>query len=406
MIFNDDAERTVIGAMLVDPSAIPAVLDVLEPLGEAKFYSLSHGQVYAAVRGLWADGKAVDPLVVASVLGLEWTPKLAEFVATVTSTSNVGVHAGLVRDQWVRREVAAAANRVLAGVQENDPVGLARDALVGIEDLVVRERESAVSTIGDLVAGWVMDSQEDKQAVGWDPPLPCLPRLSPGRVYVIGGYTGQGKTALALQWASFVARSAKVTFHTLEMSAGDIRNRWMAQQGIALRDVESGRTEDWSRVLSVGAEAERIDLRVVDDPAVLAADVLRYQRALCSQVVFLDHVHQMEVAAKHGEHRLALNRELRLFVQMAKSEDVAVVLLAQLNRPMHTTGQLPRPTLRSLKESGAIEENAAYVGFVWRKADEDGVLMPYAEWIEAKNRFGPVRPPAVLEFQGKRMVFA
>jgi len=138
---------------------------------------------------------------------------------------------------------------------------------------------------------------------------------------------------------------------------------------------------------------------------VLSGDVLRYQRAIQSQVVFLDHLHQMEVKSSHGEHRLALNRELRQFVALAKNERVAVVLLAQLNRPSGLSEAMPRPTLRSLKESGAIEENAAYVGFVWRKLDEDGVLMPYAEWIEGKNRFGAVRPPAVLDFDSRKLVF-
>lgn len=404
---SEEAEIGVLGAMLESSKSVEAALDVLEPNGEQKFYKPSHGRVYATIRSLWSNGKPVDAVIVGDVLGQDMVPVLASMLVMAAVPNSVPAQARIIREMWVRREAMATLTRALHEVESGDPLAVVDSSMAEIERLAGGREQDESSTIGDLLHGLVQELQDDEPRESFPAPVKCLPRLYPGRVYVFGGYTGHGKSSLGFQWAWHLAENGvPVTVHSLEMSKEDVRDRLVAQQGVPLVQLQQ-RPEKrfWDRLLEVGSKAEGFPLAVVDSSTVRAADVLRTQRRVKSRVIFFDHIHQMEVSGKYGDHRLALNRELRQFVNIAKSENVAIVLLAQLNRPQSLSESLPRPTLRSLKETGALEENAAYVGFVWRKVDDDGVPTGYAEWITGKDRFGAVPAPQVMEFDGARQVF-
>ena len=409
---SEEAEERVLGAMLVGNQAvIREVLDVLEPLGERKFYRPSFGEIYSVIRGLWSDGKGIDPMLVAERLPEGMRLKLGELVGLVTSTANVGFHAGIVRDKWSRRELVAVGQRLADNSETaTDPLADAERELSDAADLIRRDKKNAVATIGDLTTKLVLDLQSPlEQPPGFAAPLACMPRLIPGRVYVSGAYTGHGKTIVGRMLASSVCEhGGSVTYHSLEMSKEDIRNRFVASYGVPLTQLDQGKIRDdfWPNLLTAGQTMMDWKLRIIDDSSVLSTDVLRYQRGLRSDLIVFDHIHQMELGNK-GDHRLALNEQLRRFVSIAKSEHVPVVLLAQLRRRDSLSGgAFPRPHLKDLKESGAIEENASYVGFVWRHTDDDGVPVTEAEWIVGKDRFGRVAPPSRIMFKPDVMGFS
>lgn len=405
---SEEAEFGVLGAMLESRQSIERALDVLEPNGEVKFYKPSHGRVYAAIRSLWSGGKPVDAVLVGDVLGQEMVPVLSSMLVMAAVPASVTAQAEIVRSMWVRRESLATLTRALHDVHHGDPLEVVARGMGEIERLAGGMGEESLVGISDLFHGLIDELQQDQPREVFPAPVRCLPKLVPGRVYVVGGYTGQGKTSLATQWAGHLAgKGIPTTYHSLEMSKEDIRNRIAVQLGVPLAQLEGqGEKRFWDRLLAAGSEVSGWPLKVADSSSVVCADVLRVQRQAKARVIFVDHIHQMELRPDRDGHRVALNRELRQFVSLAKSEDVAVVLLAQLRRrEMEGRTQYPRPTLRDLKETGALEENAAYVGFVWRKIDDDGVMLPYAEWIVGKDRFGAIPAPSVMEFDGARLLF-
>lgn len=412
MIANEEAEDTVLGAMLVGgDKAIRDVLDVLEPYGERKFFAGKNGRTYAAIRDLWAEGQIIDPLVVAGRVKDVARQRLAELVALTTSTSNVAHHAGIVRDQWARRElVEVGKSLVQAAEEEPDPLGVAEAKLAAASDLIRKDKNESVVSIGDLVGSLVTDLQQPREKPnGISPPLPCMPRFYPGEITVIAGYTGHGKTNVGEHIAAHACEQGlSVTFHTLEMSKEILTQRFASRFGVPLGQLRLGQVQPayWPMLLEAGQRMQNWKLRIIDDSEVLAADIRRYQRALRSDLIIVDHLHEFQLNARSGDHRLALDAQLHQLLALAKGENVPVVLLAQLRRKESLSGTpFPRPHLSDLKESGAIEQKAAYVGFIWRQTDEDGAHLLEAEWIVGKDRNSAVMPPTRLVFVPQSMSY-
>jgi len=400
----DDAEDVVIGSMITDPSRISDVLDVLEPHGEAKFYKASHGRVYSLVKDLWAKDKPIDLVIVGNLVDSELRQRVIEWVHLVTATSNVAHHAKLVRDAWVAREVIAAGHRLISNSE--DPLEALSRELRNADSLVNRDVEREVFTAAELAEELFARIQDPAPEVpGIPAPLSCMPRFVPGRVYVIAGYTAHGKTIAATQVVRHACEQGfSVNFHPLEMSKEDSLKRLIATFGVPywMLDQEKVEPRFMDELTTAMGVVHGWRLNIVDNPSYLAGDVLRTQRACRSDLIVFDHLHRMRLPGKPGDRRHMLEDQVRDFVNLAKTENVPVVLLAQLSRPGYEDR---KPGLTDLRETAIIEQEAAYVAFVWRASDDEG-LTSEGEWIVGKNRFGRSGGASRLVFDSKRMVFS
>ncbi len=399
---NLDAEESVLGAMMLTDSAVEAVLTELEPDGERVFYRASHGLIYRAARSLHRARRPVDQITVAALL--ESKGKLADaggaehvhqLAVLVPAASNVAHYARIVREQWAKRRVAemcaSYAHDAANGTGSSEALtGILRAALDLEADL--SRGKTATSTLADMAFRLEERVKNPPATAGIAGPFTSYPLLRGSRLYVLGGYTADGKTAAAIQFASIAAsRGARVGFATVEMSEEQLFDRMVAGYGVPLRQVEAG------RILPPYMDAYRAAIRelvprnveLIDDPATNASSLARLQRARRYDLLIVDHLHQIVLDGKPDHRRQRLEDEVQGFVTLARTEDVPVLLLAQLSR--QTGGKpFPRPTENMLRESGRIEQQAAVVSFVWRHRDERNQPTEDAELIVAKDRFGPV----------------
>lgn len=233
---------------------------------------------------------------------------------------------------------------------------------------------------------------------------------APGEIVVVSGYTGHGKSWMALQYLEAAVKAGKrVYYASLEMTFTQLQNRLLAMGGhdlskleakqIPLSSLASRREElrSYSYAVAEGA------LHVHDYVSAKRMADLREQPY---DVMIVDHVHLMQVGGK--DYRLALNEAMSRLKAFATQEHVALVLLAQLNRPNRgndTSSAPKRPTLSSLRESTAIEQIADYVTFIYRNYDEDGVMTDSGVYYTEKQRQGRTHPAIDVRFHKTRNQF-
>lgn len=214
------------------------------------------------------------------------------------------------------------------------------------------------------------------------------PQFSPGRTYMIGGYTGHGKTVFALNIFRFLAEAGiRVAYLSNEMTAHDVTNRLLCNQGFDLKQLEQpwtmtspserdrlraeiDRMREWGAeiIFDTGANAEKADAYLSDG---------------AYEFLIVDHLHRISTV-RQGEEA-AIANEVGSFVNLSLNHDIPILLVGQLRRP-HPGMGLPRPGLHDFKGSGAIEQEAAMVLTVWR--DPATVGTTDVELSILKNRFG------------------
>lgn len=399
---NLEAEENVLGACLLSPNAVEAVLVIVEP---EHFYRESHGKIFAAIRDLYAAGGAIDSITLADVLDrrgeldeVGGKPRIFEIAALVPATANAPHYARIVLEHWKRRETIRALGEGLRRVWELEDADEAlndveRD-LLDLRSKVDRGRKTVIP-IAEAME-WFGEKTENPpdDLPGVDGPFRFWRKHLPGRLTVVGGYTADGKSIIGKQCAKAAAlgrapgedRRARVGVVTLEMSWQDFTDRFVVSYGVPYRQAQSGKIVGEARRKAADAIAELRALEVdfVDDESADAAAIARYQRLGRYDFLIVDHLHRIE-----SKDRDDFEREVRALSRLARRAEIPVLLLAQLNRGGSSGGALPRPTLASFRDSGVIEQEAALAAFVYRKRDGHGEPTTEAEFIVAKNRFGP-----------------
>ena len=398
-----DAEESCLGACLISPGAVDACAEILTP--EA-FYRQSHGMIFKAILDVSEKGAPVDALTVVGRLDADG--KLGELPGQVEATrvhelaaigfaSPNAVHwAKIVRAMWLKRELIRAGNEIVSlGYDGTGPmeeiVAEADGQLLRLQSQVTKNRDR-VFTGQQLVAEYreVLANPLDEDKLGVRPPFLFLPPLMGSRLYVLGGYTADGKTAMGLQFlASACEAGARVGFHSIEMSRTDLMHRLVAARSqTPYHDIRTGRISSVNRpaVEKALEEIDGWDFDVIDDEQIVPSQVRRDQRAGKYDFLIEDHLHRMPIKDKRHE-RAELEDHVRRTTNIAKEFDIPVLLLAQLSRE-DKRNPFPRPTLASLKGTGAIEQEAATVWFVYRIRDKDHNPQNDAELITAKNRHG------------------
>jgi len=342
-----------------------------------------------------AEGRPLDAITVRSYISehnvdvpLELVSELASLVP---STSNVAYHAKLVRDAWTKRTLSRSIwelDQKLPEMPASEAVAAYEESSIRLADLVEEKHESIVDLVDALDYFEKHLANPGDFEKGIPTPFSFLDEpLKGGRLYVLGGYQGDGKTACAMQFAAEACKDGQhVGIASLEMSKSDLTERWIAGlAGVSYRGIQKGDLSptQLAKVQATVKEMRPWKVTILDDSEMTPSKLRRIQRGKKFDLLIVDHLHEM-----HWEDRKHLEKNVRDITHLARHFDIPVLLLAQLTRAGDWKNPYPIPTAKSLRESGMIDALAAHVWFVYRERSPEHIQEHRGKFIVAKNRFG------------------
>jgi len=409
MPFSLEAEQSVLGSVLIDP----AVLDVLTGMITSEdFYLEEHRQIYSAMQGMFIRSKSIDVVTLIDELvregvydesgGKEYLRLITELVPTA---SNAKDYAAIVRDKSTLRSLIAASEEItdLAYKEQDDVQRLIEMAESKIYAIAEQKENKNFVHIKDALLG-VYDHLQNlitnkEDTLGMSTGFSGLDRVLVGMgksdLVLVGARPGMGKTSFTMNVAVNAAKRSKkaVCVFSLEMSAEQLVTRLLSSEALVdsyhLRSGELNQ-EDWEKLAHASSELSECEILIDDTPGMTVAGMMaKLRRVKNLGLVVIDYLGLME-SEHHIDNRVQMVSEIsRNLKLMAKEFHVPVICCAQLSRgPESRTDK--RPMLSDLRDSGAIEQDADIVLFLYRDEyykDKDAPQST-AEVIVAKNRHG------------------
>ena len=410
---SPQAEQAVLGSMLIDPDCIKDVMDKLQP---EDFYLRANRDIFETIYHMFIYSRPIDGVTVAGemerngVYNDNTRDYLVQLMDVTPTSANVMEYVKIVLDKSLMRQVAQAAGSITAMVQEGN--GDAGDMLESAEQKVyaIRRGRSAQNMVTvSMVLQDVMNHLAELTASGGK----TLPGLSTGLsavdakinglnksdLLLLAARPGMGKTSMALNVALSAAKESgkTVAIFSLEMSREQLVTRLIASEGLVenTRLVTGNlRESDWQRIAEAASSLSRMDIRIDDNPLLTVADMNAKCRRLENLgLVVIDYLQLMTSAGGKGysgeNRQQAVSDISRMLKIMAKELQVPVLCLSQLSRANEKRDD-KRPMLSDLRESGAIEQDADIVLFLYRDDyyNSDSEKRNVAECIVAKNRHG------------------
>ncbi|HWQ37215.1 MAG TPA: replicative DNA helicase [Burkholderiales bacterium] len=430
-----EAEQSVLGGLLLDNAAWDKIADFI---GESDFYRADHRLIYRHISKLIEASRPADVITVAESLestrelegcgGLAYLGALAQ---NTPSSANIRRYAEIVRERAIMRKLAETANEIADAAY--NPMGReaaqlldeAESRIFAISEEGARGRQGfldmqplltqAVERI-DLL--YNRDNPSDVTGVptGFTDLDRMTSGLQPGELIIIAGRPSMGKTSLALNIAEHVALDAglPVGVFSMEMSASQLVMRMLGSVGrLDQHKLRTGRLadEDWRRLTDAVGKLNDAPMHIDETAALNALELRARARRLHRQygklgLIVVDYL-QLMSATTQGENRATEISEIsRSLKALAKELNVPVIALSQLNRSLE---QRPnkRPVMSDLRESGAIEQDADLIFFIYRDEvyNPDSPDRGRAEVIIGKQRNGPIGT-VMLTFQGEYTRFA
>jgi replicative DNA helicase len=412
MPHSEEAERAVLGALLLEPLHLAEVRTRLEP---RDWYVERHRVLYQAFLDLVDAGATPDVLTLQAHLQQAGTfdtigglAYLAALDLDLPDLGRLDEYADIVKERSVRRDLIAGAQRtLLAAASTARPVTELLADLRGTADKLLgtaaRVRwEGAGAVLERLLTAIEEGRPEDLR--GLTSGYPDWDRLGPGflkgSLYVIAGRPGMGKTSLALDLTRHIAVELQrpVGVFSLEMRAGELGLKLgSAEAGVASRYLREGHvsTRQWRDLYTATRRLTAAPLYLDDTPGLVLRDLEARAWWLKANhpdlaLLVVDYLQLVTAGVRVEQRRLEIALITRRLKDLAGQLGVAVIVLSQLNREL-TRRSDPRPQLADLAESGAIEQDADQVAFVHRPevyTPEDESLRGLAELIIAKHRHG------------------
>ena len=408
------AEQSLLGAMLVDPNCIP---EVIEQVRSDDFYADENKRIFETIYSMFNGAKRIDPVTVLDkmrergVFDEQNSAKYLMQLMEVTPTAaNVKQYALIVHDKALLRKLSDTASGIIDTVYEG--AGTAQDILEAAEKRIFALRRGntndSLEHIGTILLS-VFDrltemAESGSEISGLSTGLRDLDKFISGLnktdLIILAARPGMGKTSMALNLALNVAKKnpkRTVAFFSLEMSKQQLVTRLLSNESfVDNQKLITGQlsVDEWSKLGIAASALAQTDIRVDDNPSLTVAEM----NAKCRRIddlalVIIDYLQLMVSAGgkpTSGENRQQvvsdISRSLKI---MAKELNVPVLCLSQLSRA-NESRQDKRPLLSDLRESGAIEQDADEVMFLYREDyyNKDTPEQNVAECIVAKNRHG------------------
>jgi len=412
-----EAEQSVLGGLMLDNEAWH---QVSERLTQGDFYRRDHNEIFRAVEALANQGKPYDVVTLAewlktnelldSVGGLQY---LAELSENTPSAANISAYADIVRERSVLRSlVRAGADIVESGYQTE---GRSADELLDEAERLVfeiadRETRSnrGFKRIKELLVGaldridllFQRDNPITGVATGFYEVDMMTSGLQPSDLIIIAGRPSMGKTAFAVNVAQHAAvkESLPVAIFSMEMPSEQLAMRMLSSLGkIDQHKVRTGKLgdQDWPRLTHAVGILSEVDMYIDDTPALSPGELRSRCRRLAREqglgLIVVDYLQLMQVHGSKENRATEISEISRSLKALAKELNVPVLALSQLNRSLESRTD-KRPVMSDLRESGAIEQDADVIVFIYRDEvyDEDSPDQGIAEIIIGKQRNGPI----------------
>lgn len=409
-----EAEQSVLGSMLIDSRCVNDVIGLLRP---ADFYSQVNRDIFETIYEMFSYSQVIDPVTVLDKMRERGvfdesasTKYIMQLMEITPTAANVKQYAQIVREKSLLRNLSESATDIINMVYEG--AGSARDMLEAAEKKIFALRRGnsndSLEHVGTILIK-VFDrlnelSESGGEISGISTGLKDLDKFISGLnktdLMLLAARPGMGKTSLALNIALNVAKKypkRTVAFFSLEMSKTQLVTRLISNESfVDNKKLTTGNlTEDeWGKVGIAATALAQTDLRVDDNPSVTVAEM----NAKCRRIddlalVVIDYLQLMTSSggkSTAGENRQQIVSDIsRALKIMAKELNVPVLCLSQLSRANEKREE-KRPMLSDLRESGAIEQDADEVLFIFREDyyNKDTEKQNIAEIIVAKNRHG------------------
>ncbi len=431
---NLEAERSVLGGVLLDNAVMDQVLDLV---GDEDFYKEAHRQVFLAMREMAARNQAIDYLTLedhlraANLLAEVGGPAyISSLTDAVPSVANIDSYAKIVRNKAVARRLIHAANEILrAGFEDSDNLDAYIDEAETLIFNVTQKRSAqGVIHIKDLVQESFNTIEKLYERKAQYTGVPCgfkkidemTSGMQAGDMIVIAARPSMGKTSFALNIAQNAALHSKVPvlFFSLEMSKESLAMRMLCSEArVDFQKLRSGilSDSDWGRLARAAGLLSEANLYIDDTAGIrvieMRARARRLQAELQKQdlqlgMIVMDYLQLASPPQGRSDSREREISEIsRGLKGLAKELSLPVLALSQLSRKVESR-ENKRPQLSDLRESGAIEQDADVIMFIYRDDfyNEDSEDKNVAEIIIGKQRNGPTGV-ARLRFFGEHTRF-
>ena len=411
---NAEAEEYVLGAMLLAPGAIGAVSEICRA---EDFYRQSHGNIYRAALALYGRGEPVDAITLVDELDkrseledVGGRSRIHELAALVPASANAGHYARIVHEMAILRGLIVAGQEI-AGLGYDRP-GETVELVDRAEQIIFTLSQDRIASEFSHIEQLLKESFERITALyeagveitGIPSGFRDIDRITsgfqPGNLVIIAARPSMGKSALALCMAANlgVRAGVPVALFTLEMSKAEVTQRFMCSEAkVESQKLRSGKLapDDWPRLTAACDKLAKAPIYVDDTGSITMMEIRSKARRLKARepnlgLIIVDYLQLMTSGASVENRVQEVSQISRQLKVLARDLEVPIVALSQLSRAVEQRHD-KRPILSDLRESGAIEQDADIVGFIYRdeyyndESDQQGL----AELIVAKHRNGP-----------------
>ena len=415
-----ELEEAVLGAMMIDKKGIDDVIDILSA---DAFYDSKHQEIYAAIFELFQNSEPIDLLTVSNLLKkngkLDFVGGdffLIRLTQKVASSAHIEFHARIILQKYIQRRLITISSEIIENAydESTDVFDLLDDAEGKLFEVTQGNLKKSSEDAGSLVKQALKKIQEIGNSEGMSGLATGFTKLDaltsgwqPSDLVIIAARPGMGKTAFVISMAKNMAIDFGhgVAVFSLEMSSVQLITRMISSEtGLTSEKLRKGNLEphEWEQLNVKVKKLSDAPIFIDDTPSLSIFDLRAKARRLVSQhgvkIIVIDYLQLMTAGGKAGGNReqeiSMISRNLKA---LAKELEVPVIALSQLSRAVETRGGSKRPLLSDLRESGAIEQDADIVSFIFRPEyygmtewddDEHTPCEGQGEFIVAKHRNG------------------
>ncbi|WP_293893515.1 replicative DNA helicase [Flavobacterium sp.] len=418
-----DLEEAVLGAMMIDKKGVDEVIDILQP---DAFYKEAHKHIFEAIFQLFTDSQPIDLLTVSAQLKKNAKLDLAggdfyliQLTQKISSSAHIEFHSRIILQKYIQRSLIKISSEIIE--ESYDETTDVFDLLDKAESKLYEVTQGNIKRSSETAQSLVIQAKKRIEEIANKEGLSGIPSgfekldkitsgWQPSDLIIIAARPGMGKTAFVLSMARNIAVDfgQPVALFSLEMSSVQLITRLISSEtGLSSEKLRTGKLEkhEWEQLSTKVKDLEKAPLYIDDSPSLSIFDLRAKARRLSSQhgikLIIVDYLQLMTAGGSNGKGMGNREQEIstisRNLKALAKELEVPVIALSQLSRAVETRGSSKRPLLSDLRESGAIEQDADIVSFIYRpeyyKIDEwdDEEQTPttgQAEFIIAKHRNG------------------
>lgn len=407
---NLDAERSVLGACLIDEEVAPTVVSILKP---EYFYKAAHKTIFTAISELAFKHEGIDILSLSNYLGTHGQMEdaggiayLAELQAQTMTAANAESHAGIVKEKFLLRKLISTSHETIKNIFDgNIATGEILDkAEQRIFEIADHEIKKDAVSISDVISRTIRDLENNN----WRPQdgirtgfrrLDALTLgFHPGELIILAARPSMGKTSLALNIAKYMAimEDAPVAFYSLEMSSDNIGKNLLCMHGqIDLQKLRNGTLpiEDRKKLVHDIGDLAEAPIYLDDTPGIspfeLRLSARRLQDRYGIKAIFVDYLQLMRLSERTESRQVEISKISGALKSLAMELHVPVIALSQLSRKLEDRTD-KRPMMSDLRESGSIEQDADTIIMLFRECVYDKTKPEkVAELNVVKQRNGP-----------------